>query len=64
MTMTLNLLNKAKAVAVLVLGERKQDIVRRLSSGEVDVWNFPVTGIQPETGELIWCIDNEALGRL
>ncbi|XP_067052822.1 GDH/6PGL endoplasmic bifunctional protein-like [Acropora muricata] len=64
MTMTLNLLIKAKAVAVLVLGERKQDIVRRLSSGEVDVWNFPVTGIQPETGELIWYIDSEALGRL
>ena len=64
MTMTFNLLNKAKAVAVLVLGGCKRDIVRRLSSGEVDVWNFPVSGIQPETGELIWCIDNEAIGRL
>ena len=63
MTMTLKLLNKAKAVAVLVLGEHKQGIVTKLSDGEVDVWNYPVTGIQPDTGDLFWYIDDEALGR-
>lgn len=63
MSMTFSLLNNAKALGVLALGNHKQDIVKTLSTGEVDVWNYPVTGIQPNTGDLTWYIDNEALGR-
>ena len=62
MTMTLSFLNKAKAVAVLVLGDQKMEIVKTISSGDVDTWNYPVSGIHPVPGELIWYIDNEALG--
>lgn len=61
MTMTLDLLNKAKSVAVLALGGLKRDIVKTISSVEVDVWNYPVTGLNPENGELTWYIDNVAL---
>ena len=39
MTMTLSLLNKAKTIAVLVLGNQKQNVVKEISSGEVDIWN-------------------------
>ena len=63
MTMTLSLINKAKTVAVLVFGDHKQDIVKKLSSGEIDMWNYPVAGIQPDTEDMTWYIDNEALSR-
>lgn len=63
MTMTLGLLNKAKTLAVLVLGDQKQEVVKTISSGEVDMWNYPITGIQPYTGDITWYIDKEALGR-
>ncbi|KAL9979328.1 hypothetical protein ACROYT_G016976, partial [Oculina patagonica] len=62
MTMTLTLLNKAKTIAVLVLGDQKKDLVKTISSGDVDTWNYPVTGLHPDDGELTWYIDNEALG--
>ena len=60
--MTLGLLNKAKTIAVLVVGNQTQNVVKEMSSGEVDIWNYPVTGIQPDTGNMTWYIDNEALG--
>ena len=63
MTMTFSILNKAKALAALVLGDQKQDLVKTLSHGDIDVWNYPVTGIQPDTGGMTWYIDNEALGK-
>ena len=62
MTMTLSLLNKVKAIAFLVLGDQKKDLVKIISSGDVDTWNYPVTGVQPDAGELTWYIDSEALG--
>ena len=62
MTMTLSFLNKAKTVAVLILGDQKKEIVKTISSGDVDTWNYPVTGIHPVNGELAWYIDTEALG--
>lgn len=62
MTMTLSFLNKAKTVAVLVLGDQKKEIVKTISSGDVDTWSYPVSGIHPGAGELTWYIDNEALG--
>ena len=62
MTMTLSLLNKAKTITVLVVGNQKQNVVKEISSGEVDIWNYPVTGIHPDTGDMTWYIDNEALG--
>ena len=61
MTMTFGQLNKAKSVAVLALGDQKRDIVKTISSVNVDVWNYPITGLNPENGELTWFIDNFAL---
>ena len=62
MTMTLSFLNKAKTVAVLVLGDQKREIVNTISSGDVDTWNYPVSGLHPVAGELTWYIDSEGLG--
>ena len=61
MTMTFGLLNKAKSVAVLALGDQKKDIVKTISSVNVDIWNYPITGLDLENGELTWFIDNIAL---
>ena len=54
--------DRAKTIAVLVVGNKKQNVVKEISSGEVDIWNYPVTGIHPDTGDMTWYIDNEALG--
>ena len=62
MTMTLSFLNRANTVAVLVLGDQKREIVKTIASGDVDTWNYPVSGIHPIDGELTWYIDSEALG--
>ena len=61
MTMTLSLLNNAKTIAFLVLGDQKKDLVKTISSVDVDTWNYPVTGVHPGAGESTWYIDNEAL---
>lgn len=64
MSMTLAILNKAKSVGVLVMGEEKKDIVSQLANGQVDVFNIPITGIQTKHGSLSWYIDDKALDNI
>ena len=61
MTLTLPMLNRAKDIAVLILGENKKEIVSKLSGGIIDVDNLPITGVRSENGTLSWYIDNNAL---
>ena len=63
MTMTLALLNESKSIAVLVLGERKYDIVQKLMQGSTDAENVPITAVHPAHGSLTWYIDNRALSK-
>ena len=57
MTMTPSLLNNAKNIAVLILGEKKRDIVRKLLESNEE---FPITAIKPVNGSLTWYIDENA----
>ncbi|XP_031565149.1 GDH/6PGL endoplasmic bifunctional protein-like [Actinia tenebrosa] len=63
MTMTYNLINKSKSIAVLILGNKKADIVQKLAeeSNLVNVKQMPIVGISPESNNLIWYIDNKAM---
>lgn len=60
-TMTLPLINSARLVAVMVTGEAKQEIVKRLSAnGHASVSDLPIRGVRPHGGVLRWYLDRDA----
>lgn len=61
MSLSLSLLNKARKVAVLVLGKGKHDIVTLISRVGQDPQKLPITGVNPPFGQMVWYIDYEAL---
>jgi len=65
-TMTYPLLNAARHLAVLCVGSKKTEALRRvaeqMASGP-DPVNVPITGIQPSDGVLTWYLDREAAGK-
>ena len=60
-TVTFPLLNKARAISMLLLGERKQAIVNDIKNGIVDINRYPVTGINVSDNHLKWFLDYNAL---
>jgi len=64
--MTYPLLNAARRVAVLVVGEKKQATLARVAAqtatGKPDMDNLPITGIEPQHGPLHWYLDEAAAG--
>ncbi|KAM4703670.1 GDH/6PGL endoplasmic bifunctional protein [Rhinophrynus dorsalis] len=63
MSFSLSLINKAHRVAVLVLGKGKHDIVTLISRAESNPKKWPIFGVNPSNGKLVWYIDYEALLR-
>ncbi|XP_014341852.2 GDH/6PGL endoplasmic bifunctional protein [Latimeria chalumnae] len=61
MSFSLSLINKAKEVAVLIMGYRKHNIVNLISKVAHEPEKWPITGVQPNNGRLVWYIDYEAL---
>ncbi len=64
-TMTYPLLNAARSLAVLCIGAKKSEALRRVADQirtGPDPVNVPITGIQPTDGELTWYLDAEATG--
>lgn len=61
MSLTFSAINRAQRVALLVMGRGKHETITQLSrvKGQPDRW--PVTGVKPASGRLVWYIDNEAL---
>ncbi|MBX9737321.1 MAG: 6-phosphogluconolactonase, partial [Phycisphaerales bacterium] len=67
-TMTFDLLNAARFVAILVTGSGKRDTIARVSaaytenaaSGNFPVEELPILGIRPHAGELRWYLDHDA----
>ncbi len=66
LTLTYPLLNQARALALLVLGERKAPTLRTLSeglrAGAIDAEKYPVVGVRPTAGRLTWYLDAPAAG--
>jgi 6-phosphogluconolactonase len=64
-TMTYPLLNAARHLVVLCVGEKKagalQRVAQQVKTGP-DPINVPITGIQPTDGSLTWYLDREAAG--
>ncbi len=65
MTMTYPLINRARRVWVLATGADKREIVAQclavLASGE-SAPQWPITGVRPLGGQLVWWLDEAARG--
>lgn len=61
-TMTFDLLNASRFIAVMVTGEKKRDMIRRIAATKsATPAELPITGINPLGGELRWYLDAAAV---
>lgn len=60
LTLTFRTLNAARHVWLLVTGEDKADRLHKVLHGPRDIEAQPVQGVMPETGELVWWLDQSA----
>ncbi|KAK9528878.1 hypothetical protein VZT92_013013 [Zoarces viviparus] len=61
MSLTFSAINRARAVALLVMGKGKHELITQLSRVKDDPDKWPVTGVKPADGRLVWYIDYDAL---
>ena len=59
-TMTYDLLNASRMIAVMVTGEGKRDAIRRVADREGTRREIPILGVDPKGGELRWYLDHAA----
>jgi 6-phosphogluconolactonase len=64
LTLTLPVLNAAAHVCFMVSGEEKADTVSRVLNGPRDARAYPAGRICPSSGDLVWCLDRAAAGKL
>jgi 6-phosphogluconolactonase len=64
-TMTFDLLNASRFIAVMVTGEKKRETIGRVvaAAGQPDVGEIPILGVTPLGGELRWYLDAAAVPR-
>ncbi|MBG0784802.1 MAG: 6-phosphogluconolactonase [Anaerolineaceae bacterium] len=60
LTLTLNAINAARLVVVLVRGESKAERLRAVFTTPKDPWEMPIQAVSPINGEMIWLMDREA----
>ena len=63
-TLTPVILNKARCVVFIVLGEQKAQTVHDVRNGPFDPERLPSQAIRPESGRLVWVLDTAAAGLL
>jgi 6-phosphogluconolactonase len=63
-TLTAPLINQAAVVAFLVAGGSKAGVLSEVLHGPRDSGRLPAQLIQPQNGEVLWLIDQEAAARL
>ncbi|XP_017263522.1 GDH/6PGL endoplasmic bifunctional protein [Kryptolebias marmoratus] len=61
MSLTFSAINRARRVALLVMGKGKHELVTQLSRVKDTADKYPVTGVKPANGSLVWYIDYDAL---
>ena len=64
LTLTLNAINAARMVVVLVQGGSKAARLKAVFLDEKGPWNMPIQAINPQDGKLIWLLDREAGSQL
>lgn len=61
MSLTFSAINRARRVAILVMGKGKHELITQLSRMKDNPGKWPVTGVKPADDALVWYIDYEAL---
>ncbi|XP_044852163.1 GDH/6PGL endoplasmic bifunctional protein [Mauremys mutica] len=61
MSLSLPLINKARQVAVLVMGKGKHEITTQISRVGQEPRKWPISGVNPSSGQLVWYMDYDAL---
>ena len=64
LTLTIPLINAAKAVTFLVAGEGKAGALKHILEGDADPRAYPAKFIRPEGGDLTWMVDRAAASLL
>jgi 6-phosphogluconolactonase len=60
LTLTIPVINAARAVTFLVAGEDKAEALREVLEGDADPRAYPAKFVHPENGDLIWIVDRAA----
>ncbi|XP_004678551.1 PREDICTED: GDH/6PGL endoplasmic bifunctional protein [Condylura cristata] len=60
MSLSLPLINRARKVAVLVVGRMKRDITLLVSRVGREPRKWPISGVLPSSGQLVWYMDYDA----
>lgn len=61
MSITFNAINRAHRVALLVMGKGKHEMITQLSRVKDNPEKWPITGVKPSDGRLVWYLDYDAL---
>lgn len=64
LTLTLDAINAARTVAVLVSGEGKSEIARRVLGNHQGAEGLPIQKVCPANGQLLWLLDQAAASKL
>lgn len=64
LTLTIPVMNAAKAATFLVAGEDKARVLKEILEGDGDPRGCPAKFIRPESGDLTWMVDEAAAKRL
>jgi 6-phosphogluconolactonase len=64
LTLTIPVINAAKAVTFLVAGEDKAEVLEEILEGDADPRACPAKFVRPENGDLTWMVDRAAAKRL
>lgn len=60
-TLTLPVLNAARKILFLVSGKSKSEMVQRIISNKQPTKEIPATMVNPQSGELHWMLDSDAM---
>ena len=60
LTLTIPVLNAARAVNFLVAGEGKAGALKEILEGDADPRAYPAKFVRPESGDLVWMVDRAA----
>ncbi len=63
-TLTYNIFNRSAATFLLVAGEDKCETIGNVILVDADYHTFPIKGIMPTTGRLVWYLDAAAASKI
>lgn len=63
-TITPKVINLARTVAFAVSGSEKADVLAAVYAGPIDPVKYPAQIVQPDSGRLVWLVDEAAAGML